>query len=510
MTFSEKLSALLSLTMTKNSELAKAIHIDQSQISRMKTGSREQPRKPQLCRLMADYFAKRCTDEYRLSALANLTGNFRIQADISEQHLSNFLFDWLSVKDGIKDESKSKTKAEHFLYSISQYKAEKSEDYTIETDSWHPQDGDFAVYYGNEGKRQAIIDFSNMIFCSGKKHHILMASDECRDWLCEDANYESKIYQLLCSHVQDGCTFTHIFAPTSNIDEALIAIQRWLPAYVAGAIREYYYPWLRDKLFRRTIFVVPGLCALYSESIGDTAQNRITTFTTVPKVVEVYVQKFNDYLALCKPMMEIFTEETIDKLRPYVSSITDDHANRLHKFSSLSTYMLPAEIMKNICKQEGTKMAEQCYDLYLLSIETMEKALKNHSIENMICLASPDDVRNGKVPIPSTLLFSKPYYYTVDEYKAHLQNIIDKLESTEMYNVIITDKAAENSLIMFVRGNGRAMLIKADTPFTVVNVIEPRLAAAFCDYLRLMADEERHKRSRQGTIKQLKEYVAQL
>ena len=258
------------------------------------------------------------------------------------------------------------------------------------------------------------------------------------------------------------------------------------------------------------MLVVPGLGALYSESIGDTVPSRMTTLTTVPEVVDAYAQKFDDYLALCKPMMEIFTEGTIDKLYPYISSITDDFADRLHKFASLSTYMLPAEIMENICRQEGTKMAEQCYGLHLLSIEAMEKTLKNHRIENMICLALPEAVRNGEVPIPNTLLFSKPYFYTVDEYKAHLQNIIDKLESTEMYNVIITDKAAENSLIMFVQGNGRAMLIRAENPFTVVNVIEARLASAFCDYLRLMADEERHKCSRQRTIACLKEYIAHL
>ena len=506
MTFSKKLSALLALTMTKNSDLARAIHIDQSQISRMKTGAREQPRKPQLCRLMADYFAKCCSDEYRLSALADLTGNFRIQADITERHLSNILFEWLSTKD----EDRPKTRAEHFLYNISQYKADKSKDYIFEAKNWHPQENDFAIYYGNEGKRQAIADFARLLFDSGKPYHILIASDECQDWICEDARFEEEASRILRSSVQSGCTFTHIVAPTANIDEALIIIQRWLPAYVAGAIRAYYYPWLRDKLFRRTMLVVPGLGALYSESIGDTVPSRMTTLTTVPEVVDAYAQKFDDYLALCKPMMEIFTEGTIDKLYPYISSITDDFADRLHKFASLSTYMLPAEIMENICRQEGTKMAEQCYGLHLLSIEAMEKTLKNHRIENMVCLALPEAVRNGEVPIPNTLLFSKPYFYTVDEYKAHLQNIIDKLESTEMYNVIITDKAAENSLIMFVQGNGRAMLIRAENPFTVVNVIEARLASAFCDYLRLMADEERHKCSRQRTIACLKEYIAHL
>ena len=337
MIFSEKLSALLSLTMTKNSELARAIHIDQSQISRMKTGAREQPRKPQLCRLMANYFAQHCSEEYRLSALADLTGNFRIQPDITEHQLSNIVFDWLSTKD----EGKPKTRTEHFLYNISQYKVDKPEGYTFEQESLHPKDRNFAIYYGNEGKRQAIADFSSMIFSSGKKRHILIASDECQDWLYEDPKYDAKIFQLVRSNVQAGCTFTHIFAPTSNIDEALTAIQRWLPAYIAGAINEYYYPWLRDKLFRRTIFVAPGLGALYSESIGDTTQSRMTTLTTIPEVVDVYVQKFEDYLALCKPMVEIFTEETIEKLHPYISSIPDDHADRLHKFSSLAHIRFP-------------------------------------------------------------------------------------------------------------------------------------------------------------------------
>ncbi len=122
----------------------------------------------------------------------------------------------------------------------------------------------------------------------------------------------------------------------------------------------------------------------------------------------------------------------------------------------------------------------------------------------MLCLSSPDEVRAGNVPIPNAMPFSKPYFYTVEQYKAHLQNIIDKLESTEMYNVILTDKAAENSLIMFVQGSGRAMLIRAENPFTVVNVVEPRLTSAFCNYLNLTADAERHKCSRQGTIKRLK------
>ena len=52
MDFSEKFSALLSLTATKNVTLARAINIDTAQISRMKTGVRKMPVKTALIRDM--------------------------------------------------------------------------------------------------------------------------------------------------------------------------------------------------------------------------------------------------------------------------------------------------------------------------------------------------------------------------------------------------------------------------------------------------------------------------
>ena len=45
MDFSEKFSALLALTATKNIMLARALNIDTAQISRMKTGARKMPTK---------------------------------------------------------------------------------------------------------------------------------------------------------------------------------------------------------------------------------------------------------------------------------------------------------------------------------------------------------------------------------------------------------------------------------------------------------------------------------
>ena len=48
MEFSEKLSALLSLTATKNVMLARALEIDTAQISRLKKGTRKMRAQPYL------------------------------------------------------------------------------------------------------------------------------------------------------------------------------------------------------------------------------------------------------------------------------------------------------------------------------------------------------------------------------------------------------------------------------------------------------------------------------
>ena len=95
MDFSEKFSALLSLTATNNVTLARAINIDTAQISRMKTGVRRMPAKPNLIREISNYLAGRFDSEYRLSALYELTSDVRLQMGITEVSLSNIIFDWL-------------------------------------------------------------------------------------------------------------------------------------------------------------------------------------------------------------------------------------------------------------------------------------------------------------------------------------------------------------------------------------------------------------------------------
>ena len=99
MDFSEKFSALLSLTATKNVTLARAINIDTAQISRMKTGVRKMPVKTALIRDISSYFASRFDSDYRLSALYELTSDVRLQMTVTEPSLASIIYDWLVSPD---------------------------------------------------------------------------------------------------------------------------------------------------------------------------------------------------------------------------------------------------------------------------------------------------------------------------------------------------------------------------------------------------------------------------
>lgn len=160
MDFSEKFSALLSLTATKNVTLARAINIDTAQISRMKTGVRKMPVKTALIRDISSYFAGRFDSDYRLSALYELTSDVRLQMTVTEPSLASIIYDWL-----VSPDMTPKSQTSRFLDRIGAFSMQGLGEVLPENKAHSPALGDtgFIAYYNNEGKRQAVRDLTAFI-----------------------------------------------------------------------------------------------------------------------------------------------------------------------------------------------------------------------------------------------------------------------------------------------------------------------------------------------------------
>ncbi|MDD3920268.1 MAG: hypothetical protein PHO41_03730 [Eubacteriales bacterium] len=502
MNFSDKLSALLRLTGIKSADLADALEVGRPYISRLKTGARKMPSNVQVIHGMAEYFAARCEDDYRLNALRELTADPRLNTYIGTAALKDVLFDWLT------DTKPEKSPAGRFLSSFELFRAD---DFAVDvaTKGQPPLPNGISSYYNNDGKRQALRDLLVYVDSLNTPCTVLLFTDETYDWLVEDAEFARWLNAGLSEQAARGVTFQRIQPPFCSLDFAFSAIERWLPAFMAGGMQQFYYPWPRDELHRRTLFVVPGHIALYSNSVCGEYEAPITFLTREPGIVSTCVKDYEAILKHCRPSMSTFSADSA-RLFDEMEAIVAMEDVGVYKIDSLSVNTLPPEIIGRI-RQRGTPFTRRMCDSLERRGQARATVLLHHSITDIMYLPKLENVLAGTEPIPGTQIIKDgALYYTPKEYRAHLDRILWHLDVFPNYKAIFTDDPLNDNVIVYVKGDSRALLIKQSAPFAAFDITEHGMAVAFCDYLRRIAAEKLAVSTRRSTIERLKEELKKL
>lgn len=297
MMFSEKLSKLFALTETQGLQLAQHVGCDPSQVSRMKTGERKRPHDLDTMRAISDFFASHCDDGCRLSGLAALTENYGILIAPSTQVCSDAILVWLN-SDNISTEPVSR-----FLLRLASFdmQAPPVKPHQRQTMLFANGSNNTAVFTDNSGKRQAVLALLERVLDIGEAHEFYMLTDEDETWLWEDFAFVRIYAGYINELVGNGCVFYRLAPPNRNARDSFRDMELWLPAYASCSVREFYYPKPRDDLHRRTLFVVNGIAAVSSRSIGERESSSSSMLSTDERIVSVAHMEALDLLRMCKP-----------------------------------------------------------------------------------------------------------------------------------------------------------------------------------------------------------------
>ncbi|MDD4509381.1 MAG: hypothetical protein PHY23_00450 [Oscillospiraceae bacterium] len=512
MKFSEKLNKLLALTEIQGAQLAEAVNIDPSQISRMRTGVRKRPKDTELLKLMANFLAGHCTGQYRLSSLAELTGDVRVQIKRSEHMSADAIFTWLSSDADVEP----KTRVETFLRRFDGFSLRTLNMVHGETDavpSIQNANGEngFYAFFDNAGKRRAVSELIKVILDSEEPGDVYLFTDEDMTWLAEDLTFLRNLTDGIQQFVQKGGHIYRVEPPMQSLDFTFRTIERWLPAHMSGAIDQYYYPHLRDELHRRTLFVAPGKAAVFSRSLAGQKQSRFTTFCADAAMVELCHQEALDILKVCRPMMCVHTVKEADALFACMRHVADIPADGLYKTASLSVATLPIEIMERVCRERNSPLAERMLKSQRERAVLRENAMQKHNLVDIMTLADPQEVMAGMVPVAITkMLPDGPAFYTPEEYRLHLERIVEAMERNYRYQVILTETPNWQDVILYCKGDDNVLLIKSRDPFAIFEITERRMATSFCDFLHQISAQERLTNDRQDTIDELRKMMKQL
>lgn len=506
MDFSKKLDFLMNITKSSNSALSLCTSLDASHISRLRRGERKLVREADYLRKMAAYFTRQCIEDYQKKALSEALGK---PSDMLDDHekTAEQIYHWL-----LDNDFHEKISIEGFLDNLSKIQIKASPNNQESIQPINIDLSDISLHYGDEGKKNAVIGFLSLVIESNKTDTLLLYSDEPMEWMTEDPLFLAKWAEMLKKVIAKGNKIRIIHTLNRNLDEMLEALTKWMPIYMTGAIEPYYYPKKRDGIFKRTLFIFPNTAALTSTSIDVMTDKAVNILLRDAKGIEALMAEFNAYCQLCKPLMRIFTLRDEEQYLNTLEEFEKEEANAIVVADYLSLATIPDSAVESMFVRMGSvrknRFINYCRNR---SMVFKSNLLHNHYYE-VIHLPEIDEIKKGNVALGYTGIADfMDLFYTPIEFKAHLENMIQLLDTYDTYHLLLKERINHEGYALYVKEDLGAFVFKSSRSNLIFAINESNITAAFWDYLNsnLGKDKEKNKQKKE-TIKQLQAMINEL
>ena len=469
----EKLDFLMKLTNTPNSTLARALNFDPSYISRIRSGKRGVPKNQPFIKPASSFFAKSIKEDYQQKTLMEALG-FAPFSSYSPEEAERLIAEWLLGSGGERHDSVGR-----FLASFSYYEPKVP---AVPAPRPTPVEklGTAEYFYGNAGKRKAVEKFLTMLAATGEPQTLLLYSDEDMSWLVENPSFFKKWGVMLQTLLSMGSKIKIIHNINRNIGEMLEAIEGWTLLYFSGAIEPYYCPKVRDGIFSRSMFIAPGQCAVLASNVGSTP-GALNILVNDLEAVSALESEYKSFLSICRPLMRIFTAQSIKPLMASFSDFYKESGNIILAHSDPTFLTLPQSALKRLAATpEGNRLSR----IFRRSKDSYLQALKDgFSVTEILRLPSPERITGESIALPMSLMITgQTVFLKAEEYLEHIDAVLTLMLENENYRAVISDELSENVNIS-VRTCFGVILYHSSSPFAVFELSEPNLTASFEEYL---------------------------
>ncbi|NLO39925.1 MAG: hypothetical protein GX115_10720 [Ruminiclostridium sp.] len=479
MEFHDKLNFLMNITKTTNNSLAMTSSLDPSYISLLRNGKRRPVKEATYLVAFAQFFSKRL----------HLTGQMKVFREVllpytlfpeNEGDLANFLYHWLVNNNSSLDHLRHSP-----MKKLTDAAPKENPCENLQSDMIPFSNITCGLYRGIQERRLAAVHFLGAILNQNTPRTLLFFSDEDMSWMTGDPIFYQKWSQLMGQLVAKGNRIKIIHDITRGLDEILASIQLWVPLYLSGAIEPFYYPRKRDGIYKRSLYIAPGLCAVSSTSIGTmTADESTAVFHQDLSMIQELENEFNHYLSLCRPLMSIFTPDQHQNYLSLLESFEKEQASTLLKTPHLSMLSMPEPLMESVLLRYYQTSYDGIQSFYRKRLENFRKSLKRHAFTEIFSIPKQDNLLAGKTRINLPDPFeSIEGYYTPEDYRQHLDHVAALIKRYGNYNVCIEKKECSLGYSLYAKESTGIIVAKNTMPAVVLFIQESNLFAGFWDFL---------------------------
>ncbi len=534
MKFGEKLDFLIKNFNTSNSRLAKAIKVDPSLVSKWRRGNRVPAPDSPYVPLISSYFLNIHALQHQKDTLINvLRLAYPTIGDFESPQTYRALTEWLSMEsttggspiislmempgDGINN----------VLAKISALVINDNEAAGITSPINQNivikpgEQGSYEVFKGIEGKRQAVMNFLNMVLSSFRPLELLLFSEEDIEWLVGDPEFFMNWGRALRQVLLQG----HKVVITHNVNRdpnrIMSVIDQWVPLHLTGKLESYYYPKYTDKVIKNTMFIARGLAAIIAVNPEHSHNTNYTFFFTDPLVTKLAEENYLAFLLTCRRLVKTFKSSGMWEYCQEICKIEERPGfYYVLKNGPTSLTMPPKLYMKllNNLNLSSTEIKARM-DLHQKRLKYFERNLALYKYREFI-----------NVEAFETDLLLKDYVYSGIElftgqaakcnavdYIEHISYIIDLLKQNENYELILYKLHEIDNLhriFLSVKENYSVILSTCNrfgnNPIAIITN-QDNIAGAFEDYFNMMIEHiPVSRRNKKRVIKKLENSIYQL
>lgn len=509
MQFQDKLEILFKLSGVSGGQLARAINADPATISRLRRGTRGVPRNHEIVRQIADFFSKKLESDYQRIGLSEIMERPMLRLLTRNADIADAVYLWLTEQDNTSAQSFTKFMGNGNI-TTGDMESAGAED--IEKSN---QTGLADVaYFGNEGKREAVCLWLQVLLKQKKPGTLLIASDENSEWLLESPPFFNQLSSTLMELIKRGFKIRRISSPQScTVESAMGKCKLWFPLYPTGQMESFHYCRIRDNLFHRTLFVAPGIGAVTANSIGCDPKSGMTLVTFEKKLVNAYQKEYYSYEKLCTPLVTSYVKgKNTIQLFGCLDRYERYKAFFIQQAPSLPSVLTPECVLTRL-DEALARIHMRPFSLpHGQNQSLFSECIKENRCIDIITLADKDKILAGEVPIPvSQILLEQPLFYSTEEYKAHLEAILQYMELYDNYSVFIEQNPDDDESLLYAKEGYALLIARRSAPYTLFEITENNIVAASIEFLRQKCNNGLSYEAQKAQAKlQIKYLLAQL
>ncbi|NMB11315.1 MAG: hypothetical protein GX977_03415 [Firmicutes bacterium] len=287
--YNSRLDFLMDKLGITGRELATAIHVDPSLVSKWRNSHRLLSKRSIHLPKMAEYFAAYDSSP-SLREILEAHGS-EVNWDNREE-LLGLLCRWLTNPSPLPV-SPLGALASHSHYS---------------------QDASYTVYMGNDGRREAVLQFLDHILTLPQGQQLYLMSQEDLAWLTEDKDFLTLWQAKLAQVLQNRHKIRIIHWVDRSVDSLNSIIGYWLPLHLTGGIESWFFPKYSDSPFQATFFILENDLAITGMSSPNLKDRRYTAMFRDPITIKQCQWVFSTYLSDCYPLIEVCPKREMQRI----------------------------------------------------------------------------------------------------------------------------------------------------------------------------------------------------